>query len=344
MNVRRSLLAIMLLAAPGIALATPSTAVKVQTAHRQTLSDTVTAYGQLVPAPGKLQWLSSAQGGRIAAILVSRGARVKKGQALVRISATPQTQAALQTARSSLDSAHAKLKQTQALEKNGLATRSDLASAQSAFETAKARLAALQSEGVGRHAHTLKAGFAGVVTRLPVTRGDWVSPGGRIAALSPAEALWVRFGLTPRQAAAIRHRAKVTIKPVFGNGKTLNSHVAQVDAQADTATGLIDAEVPVKAGSAGPFVGEWVSGTITLHHVRAVAVKRSAVLKDTKGFYVFVVDHGIARRVNVTPVIRADGLVGVKGLQPGASVVTQGNFELHDGDRVRIGNAGGPAS
>lgn len=344
MNVRRSLLAIALAAAPGIALAAPSTAVKVQTAHLRTLSDTVTAYGQLIPAPGKLQWLSAAQGGRIAAILVSRGARVKKGQALVRIAATPQTQAALQSARSSLASARAKLKQTRTLEKSGLATRSDLASARGAFETAKARLAALETEGSGAHAHTLKAAFAGVVTRLPVARGDWVNPGGHVAALSPADALWVRFGLTPRQAAAVRHRAKVSIKPVFGNGRTLPSHVAQVDAQADTATGLIDAEVPVKAGSKGPFVGEWVRGTITLHHVKAVAVKRSAVLKDAKGFYVFVIDHGIAHRVGVTPLIRTEGLVGLKGLAPGASVVTQGNFELHDGDHVRIEKARGPAS
>ena len=344
MSAHRLLCAGLLVSASLSAAAASTTAVKVETAQRQTLSDTVTAYGQLVPAPGDIEWLSAAQGGRVVAVLVTQGARVKKGQALVRIKATPQTQANYESALSALASAKSKLAQTRNLEKGGLATRADLAAAQSAFDSARARVAALKAEGVGPHAQTLKAGYAGVVTQLPVSRGEWVNAGARIAALTPENALWVRFGLTPEEAAAVKPHAAVEIKPVFGAARRLHSHVATVDAQADAATGLIDAEVPVTANRKGPFVGEWVTGTITLHQVKALTVKRSAVLKDAKGDYVFVVHHGVAHRVNVKPLIRTDGLVGVQGLKPGDVVVTQGNFELSDGDAVRTEGKKGTGS
>lgn len=344
MNPRRLLCASILLATACSASAAPTTAVQVETAHRKTLQDTVTAYGQLAVSPSGAEWLSAAQGGRVVAVLVTQGARVNKGQALVRIKATPQTRANFQSAVSALASAKAKLAQTRTLEKGGLATRADLANAQSAYDIARARVAALKTEGVGPHAQTLRADYAGVVTQLPVSRGEWVNAGARIAALAPGNALWVRFGLTPEQAAAIKSHAAVKITPVFGTAHVLDSHVATVDAQADAATGLIDAEVPVTAGRKGPFVGEWVTGAITLHQVKAVAVKRSAVLKDAKGDYVFVVRHGIAHRVKVRPLIRTQGLVGVQGIKPGDLVVYQGNFELNDGDAVRIEGRKGSGS
>jgi len=258
--------------------------------------------------------------------------------------ATPQTRASYQSALSALASARSKLEQTRSLEKGGLATRADLAAAKGAFDSARARVAAMKAEGVGPHAQTLKAEDAGVVTQLSVSRGEWVNAGARIASLAPRDALWVRFGLTPEQAAAVKPHAAVKIMPVFNTGHELTSHVMTVDAQADAATGLIDAEVPVTSGKNGPFTGEWVSGTITLHTVKALTVKRSAVLKDADGYYVFLVRHGTAHRVTVRPLVRTDGLVGVEGLTAGDRVVTRGNFELSDGAAVRIEDEKGDGS
>lgn len=343
MNRRTGLLFVPLALSAAAAFAGPTTAVRVERVSTRSLADTVTAYGRLVPDPGALQWLSAAQSGRVSAVLVTAGSTVARGQALVRIEPTPQTLAAYQSAKSALVSAKAKLDQTRSLAQNGLATRADLAAAEGSVASAKARLAALRSEGVGATAEALKASMAGVVTQVPVARGDWVNAGSRIAALAPAGALWVRLGLAPEQAARVKPRADVRIAPVFGAGKTLASHVAKVDAQANSATGLIDVEVPVPAGDAGPFVGEWVAGTITLRRFTLPAVARSAVLKDARGYYVFVVRNGTAHRVTVTPVVRDHGLVGLEGIRSGATVVTQGNFELSDGDAVRITNPKDPS-
>ncbi|MGH8126973.1 MAG: efflux RND transporter periplasmic adaptor subunit [Gammaproteobacteria bacterium] len=341
MTRRLGLLMAPLVLAATAAMADPSTAVTVQTVHMQKLAETITSYGRIVPNPGAIQQLSASKVGRITAVLVTQGTRVSRGQSLVRIEPTPQTLAAYESAKSDLSSAQAKLKQTQTLLKNGLATNADLSTAQSAAANAKSRLAALKAEGVGTHAQVMKAAAAGVVTQLAVSPGEWVNAGARIASLAPAGALWVRLGLTPGQAAGVKPGATVRLAPVFGPGKALTSQVAKVDAQADPTTGLIDAELSVPATRAGPFAGEWVAGTITLHSVNLPAVPRSAVLKNANanGFYVFVVRQGKAHRVSVKPVIRARGLVGLDGIKAGEVVVIQGNFELSDGAPVRITKA-----
>ncbi|MGH8160935.1 MAG: efflux RND transporter periplasmic adaptor subunit [Gammaproteobacteria bacterium] len=314
----------------------PTTAVTVQTVHVQTLAQTVTAYGQLVPNPQALRWLSAALAGRVEAVYVTVGATVGTGQKLAFIKPTPQTLATFQSARSSLVAAQSKLKQTKTLAQNGLATRSDLAAAKSAVETAKSLLTALQSEGVSSHGETLKAQHAGVVTQLAITPGQWVSAGARIAALAPAGKLWVRLGLTPKQAAHVKPGESVRLAPVFGDGRAAGGKVAHVAGQANPKTGLIDADVPVSAAGNGFFPGEWVTGTIVLRRLKLPTVPRSAVLKDKRGYYVFVVRGGKAHRVAVEPRVRAHGLVGLRGIAPGARVVTQGNFELSNGAAVRI--------
>lgn len=317
---------------------TPTNAVTTQVVKRQALTETVSAYGQLVPAPGTLESLSAAQGGRVSAVLVTAGAKVAAGQVLVKIAPTSQTLAAFETARGDAESAAAKLKQAQTLFKNGLATRADLVAAEGQATSAQAAFQALTAAGVTAKGQILRAATAGVVSQISVTPGEWANAGTSLVAVAPLGALWVRLGLTPGDAAKVRAGDAVQLTPVFG-GAALESRVAKVNAQADAATGLIDAEVPVKATASGPFSGEWVSGIITVRSVEVPAVPRSAVLKDDQGDYVFVVRKNTAHRVNVKALIRADGLVGVSGLEPGAVVVTLGNFELNDGDAVRISTA-----
>lgn len=340
MKLRHALPVLAFLLPWSLAAAAPSTAVSVHVVREQTLAETATAYGQITPNPQALRWLSAALAGRVEAVYVTAGATVDAGQKLVFIKPTPQTLAAFQDAQSGLESARAKLSQTQTLAQNGLATRSDLAAAKSAFATAKSRLEALTSEGVSNRGEILKAPRAGVVTRLAAVPGQWVNAGAQIAALAPAGAYWVRLGLTPRQAARVKPGAMARLVPVFGASTPYLGKVARIAGQTDPQTGLVDADVPITSAGSGFFPGEWVTGTITLRRLRLPVVPRGAVLKDERGDYVFIVRDGKAHRVYVEPLVRAHGLVGLRGVKPGSKVVTLGNFELHDGAAVRISKTG----
>lgn len=315
--------------------AQPAVSVKTEAVQIRTLHEDLQAYGQVAPDPRAFEWISAAQSGRIDAVLVTPGERVARGAGLVRIAPTPDTLAAWQSAKAAVAAASAKLKQAQTLAAGGLATQADVSAAQSAYSSAQAQLAALQAAGVGSTPELVTAAKAGVVTQLAVGSGDWVTPGAHVAALAPADALWVRLGLPPEEAGQVHTGDVVSLSPVFGAGAATAAKVAAVAAQADAATGLVDVEVPLPARAGRMLTGEWVSGQITVRTAKLPAVARSAVLRDEEGYYVFVVDHGTAKRVTVEPLIRDSGYVGLKGVTAGERVVVQGNFELSGGEPVR---------
>ncbi|MDN5874447.1 MAG: efflux RND transporter periplasmic adaptor subunit [Sinobacteraceae bacterium] len=328
-----------------VAAAPPTVPVLVQKVRTQTLAQTVTAYGQLVPNPQTLQWFSATLAGKVSSVAVTVGSTVKPGQVIAHIKPTPQTRAKLQSAQSQLASAKAQLKQTQALVQNGLGTLSSLATARNNVATVRSKLAALTADGVSEKGQILKAAQAGVITQIMATPGQWVNAGARVAALAPSNSLWVRLGLTPRRAARVKTGAAVRLVPVFASGKPVAAKVLRVAGQANAKTGLVDAEVALPASTRGFFAGEWVTGVIVMSHLTLPTVPRSAVLHDNQGYYLFVVRGGKAHRVNVQPRVRDNGQIGIEGLKAGATVVIQGNFELADGLAVRIeSNAKTPAT
>ena len=65
-------------------------------------------------------------------------------------------------------------------------------------------------------------------------------------------------------------------------------------------------------------------------------VRRSAVLRDAQGAYIFQVRQGKSRRVNVKTGLEQNGLIAVQGaFTANEPVVSLGNYELRDGMGVR---------
>ncbi len=82
--------------------------------------------------------------------------------------------------------------------------------------------------------------------------------------------------------------------------------------------------------------GAPLQATIETRDVTAWAVPRDAVLHDARGDYLFQLDHGKARRVDVTLRSPDGDPVGVLGpLDAKTPVIVQGVYELHDGDAVQ---------
>ena len=104
-------------------------------------------------------------------------------------------------------------------------------------------------------------------------------------------------------------------------------------------TRLLDVVVALPDALRAPLpAGLPVQGEIVLATGNDWVVPRSAVLSDAKGAYLFQVENGHARRINVTTGTATDAVVAVKGsFDPRAPVVTEGNYELRDGMAVREG-------
>lgn len=324
-----------LAAATGTSPAVTAAWVRTATVRVRAVAQTLPAYGSLVPAAGKRIALAAPRDSRIVAVAVSSGERVRKGQALLTLAPTPQSRAAWVQAKSAAGYARSALARTRRLYAEHLATRDQLAAAEKALEDATAALAAATQAGGGGNL-TLRAAAKGVVTAVAVSPGERVAANAPLMSLIADGGLQARLGVAPALASELHPGMAVNLAAVFDSAARVSGKIAAVGGMVDPATGLVDVFVPLAPASRGFFPGGAVQAEITLSVAHALAVPRSALLRDARGAYVFIVKDGIARRVAVRTGNDDGQWIAVRGaLKAGDAVVTLGNYELTDGMRVR---------
>ncbi|HET7570949.1 MAG TPA: efflux RND transporter periplasmic adaptor subunit [Gammaproteobacteria bacterium] len=319
----------------------PSVLVKTITLKPRKLTDTIIAYGRVEPDPAAVQGISVAHSGRVEALLVAVGQTVDAGQALLKLAASPQARLAYSQATAQLEYAKQNLAHVKALYAQQLATNDELAAAKKQLATAKAELAAAKAQGSDQSAAVIRAPFHGVVGAIKVSPGDRVAADTVLLTLFNPARLRVPLGVSPTDLARLKPGLPVTLAPVFDDSLNVAAHLDQLQAIVNPNTHLMDALVALKGEQAdGLKPGMWVRGLIAVREASELAVPRQAVLRDTRGSYIFVITHNKARQVYVQTDFAgsaAGSWIGVRatGLQPGDTVVVLGNYELHDGMTVR---------
>lgn len=318
--------------------APPATAL-VQTAAVEVreVSLTLPAYGSVTPGPQGARNIVAAHAGEVTAISVLPGAVVKQGVPLLTLTAAPETTAAYAQAKAEADFARTSLDRTQALFKEHLATNTQLADAQRAVSNATANLTAQEKLGGGEVETVVRAPGDGAVGVIAVHVGDRVAANAPLMAFAGDAARYVLLGINPEDSTRLRPGMSVEIKAVFDPALALSSRLQQVGGQVDETSGLVQLSAPLTGKGAEKFLpGSAVTGEIVLKQSRSVAVPRSAVLRDDKGDYVFIVRAGVAHRADIEAGTDDGTWVAVdKGIQAGDRVVTLGNYELTDGMAVR---------
>jgi RND family efflux transporter MFP subunit len=305
-----------------------------------TMSATVTAYGRVQPDPDHLTSITLPRAGLVSRVWVRLGQRVSAGQPLLELATAPTARMEYQQAQAAVDFARGKLNQAQSLFKQKLATRDQVADAERGLRDAEARLEAQRKLGTGQSSEVLRAPFAGIITQLPITQGQRVQADTTALLLASGEDLVVPLGVEQEDVTRVRAGQPVTLSPVFRADVSMTTTISEVHAMVDPKTRLVDVFVHIPKEDAPELVlEETVRGVIQLHQARVPAVPRSAVLRDERGAYLYVVRDGSAHRVDVTTGVGQGPLIEVQGgLQAGDKVVTEGNYELSDGMAVREEN------
>lgn len=129
----------------------------------------------------------------------------------------------------------------------------------------------------------------------------------------------------------------VSIQPVYGadGAHPLAGTVAMVGNAVNPKTHLVDIVATLTAPTR-IAAGTALSATIDTSKFKAWAVPRDALQSDAHGSYVFQIEHGKAKRVDVK-VLAPDGSpVGVAGaIDPKAPVITLGSYEVSAGQAVQ---------
>lgn len=314
-----------------------SALVRTEPLARHELSETITSFGEVNVDPLSTESINFPRAGQVTRLLVTRGEPVTKGVPLLEFETSPQENVAYEQARSGVDLAKADLGRVQSLFARQLATRSRLAAAEKALHDAEAALAAQEKLGTGLHRELITAPFDGIVSQLPVGRGERIQAGATALRLSRRDRLRVVLGIEPEDVQKVRRGMRVELFPVFDQRQRAAGRVGTVNGMINPQTGLVDLFVVLKPGRTARLMpGMPMEGRILLRSSRTFAVPRLAVLSDDQGPYIFIVRNGRARRINVKTGIETRDLVGISGpVESGDRVIVTGNYEVREGMSVR---------
>ena len=181
------------------------------------------------------------------------------------------------------------------------------------------------------------APVSGTLVSLSATENGYVSASMPVAVINGAEQMKITVSvseaLVPKL--AIGDQADVAVSAA---GAQFSGTVRSVEKTANMQTQLYTVTLSVPAEVSGLLSGMFAE--VTFHTDRAdgvIVVPSQAVLTRGDTRYVFVVEDGAAKYVEVTLGMMGSGVTEVtSGLTAGQQLVTVGQSYLSDGDPVRI--------
>ncbi|HYJ82287.1 MAG TPA: efflux RND transporter periplasmic adaptor subunit [Allosphingosinicella sp.] len=320
-------------------------AVSVVVPGRQQVARTISATGQLaarydmpVGIPG--------EGGKVVSVLVEAGQWVGAGQTLAIIDRSVQAQEASQLAaqidvsRADARLAQQELDRAQALVARGFVSKADVERRVAARDAALARVRVAQANLGASRARIgrldVRAPAAGLVLTRTVEPGQIVGPGsGALFRIARGGQFEMMARLPESDLTALSTGVSAQVTPV-GSAKTYQGSIWQVSPVIDPATRQGVARIAV------PYDRDLRPGGFATANIRAGStdapmLPESAVLNDSQGSYVYIVDkdNAVRRRAVKVGSVTDSGVVVAEGLNGTERVVLSAGPFLTEGEKIR---------
>ena len=287
------------------------------------------------------------EGGRIAAVLVEIGDKVKQGQVLARLSTSviePQVnslRASLEEARTSAELAASDSRRAQGVAASGALSKEEIERRRGAAANAEARVkvaAAQLAEVQARRGRTdIRAPMDGVVLTRTAEVGQTAAVGGEpLFRLGRGGEVEMRGRIAEQDLAALEvgQPAKVLVtgveQPFVGKVRLLGAVI-----DPDTRLGSIRIDLPSHR-QLRP--GAFARGEVVVGQERFPILPQTAVLSDANGTYVMQLDRD--NKVSKLPVTvagtRNAGVIVAAGLSGSERIVTTAGAFLQPGEVVRV--------
>lgn len=311
----------------------PVALVRVAPTAMAAIADTVTLYGEVERGGASQIVLAAPVEAVVVEIVAPAGSAVSTGQLVVRLRASPVSQAEVTRTAADADAADRAYARARRLRADGLASDAEVETARAAAQGAAALSGSMRQR---QAALLLRAPHAGYVSAIGASPGDIVQPGTAVATLSRSGDQRARFGVVPALAARIAPGASIMVEG--GNGAApFAARVESVSPVADAQTRLATLLVRIPSGTG---LAPGVPLTAKLQAKAAatgISIPYAALLDDGGQPYVFVVAKGVAhRRDVVSGPVGGDRVAITSGLTAGDQVVVEGNAALDDGVKVRM--------
>nr|WP_211193977.1 efflux RND transporter periplasmic adaptor subunit [Pyxidicoccus fallax] len=320
------------------------TAVKVVAARTVQAAPSEQVTGTLFPAQG-LQ-VGFEVGGRLAAVKVTKGQVVKKGDVIAQLdpeiadAQVAQAEAAVAAAEAAAAIAadvaarNAKLQQEGGV--SDLQNRSTTAQAEQAKAQVLAAKAQLAQARAARRRHDLKAPFAGTIVDAPEQTGATVGPGTPLFTLERLDTLLLKTTVAESMRSRLKPGTKVRVESIGARAGTLEAVVRTILPSADPATRRVPVELSVPNAD-GQFVAHTLArAVLPMGEAQAAQVVPGTALASNNGDHVWVVTGGEVRRVDVQVLERREREVVVLAPSPLESVIDYPTPGLAQGTRVSV--------
>ncbi len=315
----------------------PVVTVAAEPAQMSEWRDSVSAVGTTAAVNGVA--ISAAAPGLVKEIAFESGQTVKAGDLLVRLDSDVE-QSELRAAIADLELARSTAQRSRALLKNDAVSQATLDRAEAELKVKQARVEAIQAQIDKKSVY---APFSGALGVRKIDLGQYLQPGQAIVNLQDLSVMLVDFAVSQKdlELLAVGQSIRMTTDAWPGHG--FAGTIQAIEPLIDAKTGMVEVQgrFPNKDGLLRPgmFAKVEVDRPVV---AELVTVPASAVSYSLYGNSVFVVSDGAdgdkeALRVQVELGQRRDGRVAVlKGLQPGAAVVTAGQVKLENGSKVKL--------
>ena len=305
---------------------------------------TLATFVQHLSAVGEVRALhditvSAQESGAIAALPATKGARVARGEPLARI-ADDLLAAQAKEARAMSEVADELLQRRRRLwEQDRVGAEMALLETRSQAIAAAARLEVLEV----RLARTLVAApVAGVIDELYVDVGETVSVGASVARVVTTDHVKVAAGVPERYAPTVAVGAPVMVTFDVLPGREFVGTVDYVGVSVDPRSRTV--EIEVLLDNPELVVRPHMAANVRVERERleqAIVISQDLVQRTEDGFLVYVAGQrdgaavALAREVQLGP-SSGDQVVVESGLAAGDLLITAGNRQVDDGNRIRV--------
>lgn len=271
--------------------------------------------------------------GRLEAITVEAGARVRTGQIIARLDSDLE---ALQLERAVLvrRDAETTLERVEQLQARGAAT--DVQGSEARLALERARIEERDAE-LALERRTITAPIDGVIGILPVEVGQQVAADDEITTIEDRSSLIVDFRVPERVVQSLEIGMPVAMTALARPDLVLEGQVSALDNRIDqqSRTLRVQATLPNEGDRLRP--GMAFSVALSLPGETFPAVDPLAIRWGGEGSYVWVERDGLAERLPVRIVQRnAESVLVVADFRPGERVVTEGVQRLRIGGEMRF--------
>ncbi|NOX42963.1 MAG: efflux RND transporter periplasmic adaptor subunit [Gammaproteobacteria bacterium] len=270
--------------------------------------------------------------GQIKQIPFYEGDMVNKGSVLVELD-DQLLRAELGKAIATHRQAELDLKRLTDMLNKQLVSNEEKARVQTALEVAQSEEKVLETRLAFT---TIKAPFSGMINERLLESGDIVPRHTHLLSLYDPGSLVTEISMSELMLPFVNQGDQVEVKIDALGNKTFSGLIKCIHPSLDERTRRSLVEVSIDPVPRGAMIGQFCRVVLNTQAQDCLVVPFSALQRDGKGEYLFVVEEGEVKKINVRSGLRlADKVEIIDGVADGSKIVLKGFLGLREGKKVK---------